>query len=109
MTNFSNPRTISWLGPNLEKAKRVYAGKQERAKKEFIKKYPHAKIDEFEFRASVNDQGNLVQQSCWPIITILLLRIRGQLHRERLKKSILLLFTRDLPLFGILKVRCNLL
>ena len=61
--NVSNPRTIRWLGPNLEKAKRVYEAEQERAKKVFLKKYPHAKVDEFEFRASVNDQGNLVQQA----------------------------------------------
>ena len=61
MVDFTKPSTIRWLGPNLEKGKRTYENEVRRARREFLKKYPHAKIDQFEFRPSINDQGNLVQ------------------------------------------------
>ena len=59
--NFSNASVIRWLGPNLEKGKKNYQDEERRAKKAFVKKYPYAKIEEFEFWPTIDSDGDLTQ------------------------------------------------
>ena len=59
--DFTNASVICWLGPNLEKGARNYKGEVKRAKKEFRKKYPFARIEQFDFWPSINSDGELTQ------------------------------------------------
>ena len=59
--NFSNASVIRWLGPNLEKGKKNYQDEEKRAKKAFVKKYPYARKQEFEFWPTIDSNGDLIQ------------------------------------------------
>ena len=57
--DFTKASVKRWLGNNLEKGKRVYKQEQDRAHKEFVKKYPFAKVERFEFWVSIDDHADL--------------------------------------------------
>ena len=54
--NFTGP-----LGDNLEKGKRNYPGEVSHAKKEFKKRYPYTKIEQFDFGPTIDEDGDLTQ------------------------------------------------
>ena len=59
--NFSNASVIRWLGHNLEKGRKNYQDEEKRAKRAFKKKYPYARIQEFEFWPTIDCDGDLTQ------------------------------------------------
>ena len=48
---FTDPHVIRWLGDNLEKGKRNYQGTR----------YPYAKIEQFDFWPTIDEDGDLTQ------------------------------------------------
>ena len=59
--DFKSPSVIRWLGSNLECGKSNYQNEVKRAKKAFKKRYPYAKMEEFEFWPTIDSEGNLTQ------------------------------------------------
>ena len=57
--DFTSTSIMRWLGDNLEKGKRNYQNEERRAKKAFVKKYPFARLDQFEFWPDIDEDGDI--------------------------------------------------
>ena len=57
--DFNSPSAKRWLGSNFEKGKRNYESEEKRAKTDILKKYPFARIEQFEFWVNINSKGDL--------------------------------------------------
>ena len=57
--DFTNPGVIRWLGANLDKGRNNHEEEENKLKDSFVKKYPFAKVEEFDFRVTINSDGDV--------------------------------------------------
>ena len=60
--NFDSPNTKKYFGLNLKKAKRNHDAELKKARNNFSKKYPFAKLSEFEFWVNFDGPNGVVEE-----------------------------------------------